>query len=188
MNRKQALNNIAVLVVGTLTGTELIVTGCRNLDRNGSSLESDKQATLLKEIADTIIPPTDSPGAKEAGVGLFMIGFVRDCYNENEQQIFFKGLDRINDLSKKSFQESFLSLDPEQRLQILNALDDEAERFAGHKKADEPSHYFTMLKELTVFGYFTSQAGATQALRFVAVPGKYMGCIPYKAGEKAWAL
>jgi hypothetical protein len=44
-----------------------------------------------------------------------------------------------------------------------------------------------MMKQLTLFGYFTSKEGATQALRYKAVPGKYEGCIDYKKGDKAWA-
>ena len=43
------------------------------------------------------------------------------------------------------------------------------------------------MKQLTLFGYFTSKEGATQALRYVAVPGKYVGDYPYKKGDKAWA-
>jgi hypothetical protein len=43
------------------------------------------------------------------------------------------------------------------------------------------------MKELTLLGYFTSEPGATKALRYVAVPGRYDGCIPYKKGDKAWA-
>jgi len=50
-----------------------------------------------------------------------------------------------------------------------------------------PAHYFTMMKQLTLLGYFTSKPGATEALRYVPVPGRYEGCIPYTKGEKAWA-
>ena len=55
------------------------------------------------------------------------------------------------------------------------------------KKKEDPAHYFRMMKELTILGYFTSEIGATQALRYVAVPGRYEGCVPYTKGEKAWA-
>jgi hypothetical protein len=43
------------------------------------------------------------------------------------------------------------------------------------------------MKQLTMLGYFTSEVGSTQALRYVPVPGKYEGCIPYKKGDRAWA-
>jgi hypothetical protein len=44
------------------------------------------------------------------------------------------------------------------------------------------------MKELTLLGYFTSEVGATKALRYVPIPGRFDGCIPYKKGDKAWAL
>lgn len=52
---------------------------------------------------------------------------------------------------------------------------------------DPPSHYFRMMKELTLLGYFTSEIGCTQALRYRETPGRYDPCVPYKPGEKAWA-
>ncbi|MFN9666692.1 MAG: gluconate 2-dehydrogenase subunit 3 family protein, partial [Bacteroidota bacterium] len=76
---------------------------------------------------------------------------------------------------------------PEQRHELLVALDKEQKAYQEKKKSEEPAHYFRMMKELTLWGYFTSEIGATQALRYVAVPGKYEGCIPYKKGDKAWA-
>ena len=76
---------------------------------------------------------------------------------------------------------------PEQRHDLLVALDKEQKEFQSKKKPEESSHYFRMMKELTLWGFFTSEIGATQALRFVAVPGRYEGCIPYKKGDKAWA-
>jgi hypothetical protein len=53
--------------------------------------------------------------------------------------------------------------------------------------ADIPNHYFRMMKELTLLGYFTSEVGATKALRYIETPGHYDGCMPYKKGDKAWA-
>ena len=51
-----------------------------------------------------------------------------------------------------------------------------------------PPHYFTMIRQLTIWGYLTSEPGMTQALRYVETPGRYDGAYPYKPGDKAWAL
>jgi hypothetical protein len=51
-----------------------------------------------------------------------------------------------------------------------------------------PLHYYTMIKQLTLFGYFTSETGMKQTLRYLPVPGKYDGAFPYKKGDKAWAI
>ena len=53
--------------------------------------------------------------------------------------------------------------------------------------ADAPAHYFRMMKELALLGYFTSEIGYTKAMRYVESPGRFEPCIPYSAGEPAWA-
>ena len=53
--------------------------------------------------------------------------------------------------------------------------------------ADSPPHYFRMMKQLAMLGFFTSEIGCTKALRYVESPGRYEPCAPYKAGEPAWA-
>ena len=53
--------------------------------------------------------------------------------------------------------------------------------------ADAPTHYFRMMKELTLLGYFTSEIGVTQALRYVEAPGRFDPCVPYTPGERIWA-
>ncbi|MGH2553929.1 MAG: gluconate 2-dehydrogenase subunit 3 family protein [Chitinophagaceae bacterium] len=50
-----------------------------------------------------------------------------------------------------------------------------------------PNHYFTMMKHLTLWGYFTSETGCREALRYNPVPGRYEGCVPYNKGDRAWA-
>jgi hypothetical protein len=83
---------------------------------------------------------------------------------------------------------SFMESTPEQRHELLVGLDKEAKEYGKNKKPEDPSHYFSLMKQMTLMGFFTSKEGATKALRYVAVPGKYEGCIPYKKGDKAWAL
>jgi hypothetical protein len=82
---------------------------------------------------------------------------------------------------------AFMEASPAERTAFLTELDKEAAAFQKTKKPDETKHYFTMLKELTLWGFFSSEVGATKALRYIAVPGKYEGTVPYKKGDKAWA-
>jgi hypothetical protein len=53
--------------------------------------------------------------------------------------------------------------------------------------ADAPPHWFRMMKELTLLGYFTSEIGYTKAMRYVESPGRYDPCVPYTKGEVSWA-
>jgi len=94
---------------------------------------------------------------------------------------------KLNEASKSMNGKYFLESSPEERKNLLISLDKEQKEYTAKKKPTDPSHYFRMIKELTIWGYFTSEPGATKALRYVAVPGRYEGCIPYKKGDKAWA-
>jgi hypothetical protein len=191
MNRRDALSRVALLLGGTVIGGELFLSGCTSADKKiGQSVDfTADDLAYLDEIAETIIPATDTPGAKDAKVGQFMGVMVKDCYKESEQKVFLAGMNKLNDASKKKFSgNGFMKITPEQRKELLNELDKEQKDYAKNKKKDDDPHYFTLMKQLTLLGYFTSEPGATKALRYVPVPGRFEACIPYKKGDKAWAL
>jgi hypothetical protein len=190
MNRREALSSVALLLGGTIIGAEAFLSGCVNADRKIGSAGIDfspDDISFLDEVGETIIPATTTPGAKEAKIGEFMHVIVRDCYEQKEQQIFIDGMTKLNEASKKMNGKPFLDSTPEERKKLLIELDKEQKEYTASKKPTDPPHYFRMFKELTIWGYFTSEPGATKALRYVAVPGRYEGCIPYKKGDKAWA-
>ena len=188
MTRRDLLQNVAILLGGSIVGGSVFsISGCKSTDKQVNALFNERQVALMNEIADTILPETSSPGAKAANVGNFMALMVLDCYAEADQKIFQDGLKKIDELSDKQFNKSFVNADPKQRTELLTALDKEQKEYQAKKGKDDPSHYFRMMKELTVLGYFSSKEGATMALRYLPVPGKYDGSFPYKKGDKAWA-
>ena len=211
MDRRELLKMVAALTGGVVIGANSFLTGCNTEDKTGTSLTfSENDIAFLDEVADTILPTTKTPGAKAAKVGQFMTVMVNDCYEEKNQKIFHEGMGKLDDASKKKFSNAFMKITPQERHDLLVQVDQEtkdyqkkksefdkiqnekeiSEKSAGNtefKKEDYPHHYFVMMKQLTLLGYFTSEIGATQALRYVAVPGKYEGCIPYKKGDRAWA-
>lgn len=172
-------------------GAELFIqTGCKSAteEKVAGQFFTTDEISFLDEVAETIIPKTNTPGAKEAQVGAFMDVMVRDCYTKDDQKIFKEGIDKIKKLSKERFNKKFIDLQPEQRTELLTAVDNDQKEYHKNKKDDQPNHYFRMMRELTLLGFFTSEPGATKALRYVAIPGKYEACISYTKGEKAWAL
>ena len=189
MNRRDALSRVALLVGGSVIGAQAFLTGCKTSTKYGESLNfTPEDIAYLDEIAETILPKTDTPGAKEAKVGEFMTVWVKDCYEEKDQKIFLEGMNKLNEASVQKNGKSLMESTPEQRHELLVGLDKEAKEYSKAKKPEDPSHYFSLMKQMTLMGFFTSKEGATKALRYVAVPGKYEGCIPYKKGDKAWAL
>ena len=185
MNRREALSRVAIIMGGTVLGAEAFLSGCKT-NTKGVTFSKDDVA-FLNEVAETIIPATSTPGAKEAKVGEFMTVMVNDCYEEKDQAVFMEGMKKLDDASKKLNSKSFMDSTPEQRNALLVALDKEAKEYQKAAKPEDPKHYFTMMKQLTLSGFFTSEVGATKALRYVAVPGKFDGSYPYKKGDKAWA-
>ena len=186
MNRREAISAVAWLMGGTLISAELLVS-CTTRKLEVGDLFKAEQVALLNEVGETILPTTNTPGAKAANVGEFMGVMVQDCYTKEDQKIFLDGLTKLNEASDKKFGSEFMKLNAQQRTELLTALDAEQKEHMANKKPEDPNHYFRMMKELTLLGYFTSEVGATQALRYVPVPGRYDGCTDYKKGDRAWA-
>jgi hypothetical protein len=142
---------------------------------------------LLDEVADTILPPTKTPGAKAAGVGPFIAVMVADVYNPRQQRIFTDGLRTLERECLAQHGTGFMSASAAQRLALLERLDREQYEYQSRPGATARPHYFRMIKELALLGYFTSEIGYTQAMRYVETPGRFEPCVPYSPGEKAWA-
>ena len=133
------------------------------------------QDAVLAEVCETIIPTTNTPGAKAAGVPDFIKKLIADCYEQADQKAFMDGLDKLEADTQAKFTKSFADITNEQRIEMLKEVEASKSRF------------WRLAKELTIFGYFTSEIGCTQALRYEAIPGRYDGNYPYKIGDKAWA-
>lgn len=189
MNRREAISMVAWLTGGLMVGAEVLLTGCSNeYGNNVTGLFRPEMTNLLGDIADVILPPTGSPGAKEAGVGECIPVIIRDCYTEENQQIMVAGLREFQTGCKTRFNEPFEALTNDQKLAYIIQLDKSSKEYHRLKEANMPDHYFFLLKQLVLFSYFTSEKGATKALRYVQIPGKYIGDYPYKKGDKAWAI
>lgn len=218
MNRRDALARVAALMGTSLSAPTLfaVMEGCNSAATKevaAASFTADSMK-LIGEIVETIIPKTSTPGAKEAGVADFIKVMFTDCYTDDERQAFFDGLNNVEEKSKKAHSKSFVELTTEQRHTVLKEVEQEAktertrrdeeakmekervkqglnsennEKKSEPAKKPTPIFYYT-IKDLTLLGYFTSEMGATQALEYVPVPGRYEGCVDLKPGQKAWAM
>ena len=190
MNRREALKNVAFLMGGTILCSQTFLTSCafdREAEITGDGKTySEKDIALMNEIGETIIPTTDTPGAKATGIGKFMVVMVNDCYDEENRIAFRKGLDMIHENFKEEFGKPFVEATPEEHTRFLIGLEKEMAAYYSNKKPEQPDHYYRILKELTLLGYFTSEIGCNQALNYIQTPGAYKACIPYEGG-KAWA-
>lgn len=196
MNRRDALARVAIIMGGTVIGADFFLSSCASPTKKEVKTAEPKaqekaflnasQVSFLDEVGETILPATTTPGAKAAQVGSFMAVMVRDCYTAADQKTFLDGLAQLDQACQKQHGKGFLACDAPQRTALLTALDAEQKSFTANQRKDDPSRYFRMMKQLTLLGYFTSEVGATKALRYLPVPGHYDGNFPYKKGDKAW--
>ena len=185
MERTELLKMVALATGGVVIGGEFFLAGCKSKDAvvAGTAFSADNIA-FLDEIAETIIPKTTTAGAKEAEVGKFMTVMVNDCYEEADQKTFHEGMKKLDEACNKMHGHSFMKAEPAHRKELLTSLDKEAKEYMKTKKKEDPNHYFLMMKQLTLLGYFTSKPGLEQNFDYKQVPGKYDGAVPYKKGDK----
>jgi len=186
MSRREAVSRIALLMGGSLVGADFILSGTRVSGKQMAPDFSPPELALIDEIGETIIPSTNTPGAKATKIGVFMAMMMNDCYDDRQHAIFRDGLRQIDLISQKQFGKIFLAISLAERTALLNQLNAAEQSPRAGKAAGEPATYFTMMKQLTILGYFTSEIGCTQALRYIESPGAYHGSVPYKKGERAW--
>jgi hypothetical protein len=162
VNRRDALKAGAALFASSG-----ILVACRT-GRASSGVLLDEDQVLAEEIADTLLPTTaGSPGAKAAGTGAAMNVILSDCYKPAEQRAVSEGLARF-----RAGANNFLGLSRADRETFVRSVGRQA--------------WFAPVRDLALGAYFSSETGMTQALRYVRVPGKYVGCMPLELGQPAW--
>ena len=118
MNRREALSRVAIIMGGTVLGAEAFLSGCKTASTGISFSAVD--ISFLDEVAETILPATNTPGAKEAKVGEFMKVMVTDCYEAKDQTIFMDGMKKLDEASTKANGKSFMDSDAKQRHDLLD--------------------------------------------------------------------
>jgi gluconate 2-dehydrogenase gamma chain len=178
MNRREALERTALIMGTALTpglGT-VILNGCRpevELNWNPSFL-SVQEAKITGQIADRIIPQTETPGALDVGVDQFIDKMLNEVYSTDDGISFKSGIENINNISKEEFGKEFVKISPDQKDALLKKSESSGDRF------------FKIAKELTLIGYFTSEEGMRLNFEYRPVPGEYKECVPYSPGDKTW--
>lgn len=179
MKRRNAIKGITIAAgAGLLMPT---FAGCGSEDYTPLFF-SYEDLRLINEVANTVLPATsDTPGAGETRVANFIDVYVNDCYTLDQQESVSAGLVTLQARAKEAHSKKFERLDASAKTSFLIELDQET------KSSMEP-HYFSLLKSLILFGYFTSQEGMETALNYLPIPGKYVGDYPIASDGHAWAL
>jgi len=207
VTRREAVQRVAALLGGVaLAGGDRLAAfsfepaAIEQAMAQGAGAFTAADVALLDEIAETILPETSTPGAKAAKVGAFMALMVTEAYDERTRQVFQRGLRQLEDACREAHGVPFMQASAAQRLSLVEALDREQHAVmedrapkrrvrapAAEAGSDEPAHYFRLMKELTLLGYFTSEIGCTRAMRYIEAPGRFDPNAPYSPGDKSWA-
>jgi hypothetical protein len=199
MHRREAIQRVAWLMGGAISAPALVglLNGCTAKPTGPSwrpEFLSGEQALLVSEVAELMIPRTETPGAQDVGVPAFIDKMLKDVYTSEDRDRYVKGLAEFDAAAVDIYSKNFMELSADQRKQHLQSMHDDAAAAERALQGPPPSTlrrpFVLMTKELTLLGFFTSREGATQVLQYDPVPGGYKACVPVaEAGNgKTWAL
>lgn len=145
-----------------------------------------EQALIIEDLVELILPETNTPGAKRAGVASFVESMLLDVYENDQRERFLTELNALNSTAKNTHSRSFALCTPEQQSALLSNLQAAASAMPA-VDGEKPWSFYTALRELTIVGFCNSRFGATVVLRYDDVPGAYQPCRTLGEVGRAWA-
>ena len=187
MQRRELLRRAAWLLGGAISAPAAlaILQGCSARESageaSGAALKtlSAAQMAIVAEIAEIMIPKTDTGGAKDAGVPAFIDATLAAVYPQKDQERFKAGIGEFETMARDSGK-AFLEREPVERVNFVKQWLVVA--LASEHGDDKP--FILMTRELTLLGYFTSQVGITANMEYVPVPTAFHGCVPLSQMKK----
>ncbi len=172
-----------------LLGAVFLVGGAAALtrfSRRDGSRASERRAwsserhTQIEQIADAMIPATDTPGALAAGVPEFLRQMLTEWASDRTRAEVIGVLDSIEQRAWAKFGGAFIELPAPRRADVVRIVDGEsiASRDAAYRR----------FKYLVLVGYYQSEIGATRELRYELVPGAWRSCLPLTEVGRASAV
>lgn len=189
MDRRQAIKRTAMILGGAVFAPNIlgVLQGCT--PRKGTwnpEFFSHAHAEIITLVSDTILPEDDFPSASQVGVPGFIEQLVEETYTSEQQEYFIGSIQRFADETVNRFNKQFTDLTAEERHQYVQ--EKSSDSVHGRNQETAGPEFIRSMKELTLLGYFTSEEGATQVLRYMQTPGPYRGCgITLDEVGRAWA-
>jgi hypothetical protein len=197
LTRREALKRVAWLMGGTVSASAILAiqkghSATTPAGRKPSIL-TPPQMSIVSAVSEILIPRTDTPGAIDVGVPRFIALVLEDVYTQKDREHYLAGLADFDAAAHTEQGKEFLALEPMHQVALVRKFHDAAvieDQRLARPREDLQRPFILMTKELTLLGFFTSEAGATQVLQYVAVPGSYHACLPVEqAGNgKTWAV
>ncbi len=173
ITRRIALRNLLIVAAGTA-----LLPSCLQDDPASVAFKkirvTREQEQMLASLTETIIPTTDTPGAREISAHLFLLKMVDDCYTPDEQRKFLKGMEAFSGESEKRYRKDFRELDTARRDEFLSGLEQSGD------DGTPLTAFYRSVRSLTILGYTTSEYYLTRIRGYRIIPGKYQGSVPVR--------
>lgn len=170
--RRTAIRNLLIIAGGAMVLPACFrESGKLTIKLNNFSITAEDEA-LLEMLCETLIPETDSPGAKSLKLHLFVLKMVDDCYKKEDQQIFIKGLEKFTHFAKENAGKSFSEASVLEQEAMLKSIQLDKEDDSAIKK------FYKITKSKTIQGYLNSEYVMTNLVKYELVPGRYNGYFP----------
>lgn len=186
MDRREAVKRVGALLGGTVSLPIMsgILSGCQAPASDSYTYQvlSPEQGELVATLSELIIPTTDTPGARAAKVDRFIDLMLKDWFPVEDKDHFLAGLQLVDEKAQEANGSVFVDNSKEQQTALLTVMDEAAYTGSHSKKP-----FFRMMKELTLSGYYTSEIGASQELKYAHVAGEFRGDVPYEEIGRAFS-
>ncbi|HEY3386909.1 MAG TPA: gluconate 2-dehydrogenase subunit 3 family protein [Saprospiraceae bacterium] len=193
MERRDALKYTAYFMGIGLSASSISVmlAGCE-VDTSDDwipTFYSFEEAAFIRELSETMLPRTHTPGAKDAKVDRYLDTIRPLRYTVEENITYKEQLSIFIEEANAYFGKTFIKAKPEFQLEWLTTIDKAAYAVlqADPKLPDDKRPFYLSLKEQILSAYFNSEVVAKEYFAFDPIPGRYDPCIPYEEIGKAWA-
>ena len=193
MDRRTLIKNLGLVLGGAVLLPSCVHKhGTLYVQLKHININSDQQQ-LIADIAETIIPKTNTPGANELNIPAFVLKMIDDCYNKKGQQTFMTGLTEFTGLVEKKYNRSFSELSVTEREAVLLGIENsgrtketkvkaQVRNFKPQKNLEQQplDAFYWAIKQQTLFAYTTSQYFMTKEIVYELIPGRYNAHVPVK--------
>lgn len=196
MNRREVLKNTTLFLGYSLSAgalSELFIACQKEAQLNWKPVFlSNNQANLIAEIAETILPKTETPGAKELGVPQFIDKMLKEMLSETDQKAFLEDLEKFDETCEEANKKSFIECNQQEREAFLLKADKEEGKLPPSAwgitlvAKPDPVAFFRRVKSLTLLGFYTSEKVGKEILSYDPVPGTFIACMPLSEVGNAW--
>lgn len=196
MNRREVLKNTTLFLGYSLSAgalSELFIACHKEAQLNWQPVFlTNNQANLIAEITETILPKTETPGAKELGVPQFIDKMLKEMLSEADQKAFVEDLEKFDKTCEEANKKSFIECNQQEREAFLLKADKEAGKLPPSAwgitlvAKPDPVAFFRRVKSLTLLGYYTSEKVGKEILSYDPIPGEFIACMPLSQVGNAW--